>query len=138
LVAVSLKLESFQHGGSFKPRGACNNLVGGRIPEAGIAAASGGNHGAAVAYAARMLKLPVQISVPGISSPAKVARISGYGATVVQGGTNCQEALGRCQSYVAQSGALNLYAYDTKQTIDGHSTLAQELEQQAQILIQSS
>jgi threonine dehydratase len=105
LLPVSLKLELFQHSGSFKPRGAFNNLAGGPIAEAGIAAASSGNHGAAVAYAARMLKRPARISVPSISSPAKVARISGYGATVVQDGASYQAALGRCQGYVAQSGA---------------------------------
>jgi threonine dehydratase len=88
LVPLALKLELARHSGSFKPRGAFNNLVGRRIPEAGIAAASGGNHAAAVAYAASMLKLPVRIFVPNISSPAKVARISGYGATVVQDSAN--------------------------------------------------
>src|SRR6185436_20392785 len=73
---VSLKLELFQHPGSFKPRGAFNNLVGAKIPKAGVAAASGGNHGAAVAYAAKVLGIEARIFVPTISSPAKVARIA--------------------------------------------------------------
>ena len=127
---LCLKLELFQHSGSFKPRGAFNNLVGTAIPKAGIAAASGGNHGAAVAYAAKTLNIPARIFVPGISSPAKVARIAGYGATVVQLGANYQEALGLCQAYVAQSGALNIHAYDTEKTIIGQATLGQELEKQ--------
>ena len=127
---VCLKLELFQHSGSFKPRGAFNNLAGANIPKAGIAAASGGNHGAAVAYAAKILNIPARIFVPSISSPAKVARIAGYGATVVQEGSNYQEALGLCQAYVEESGALNIHAYNTEKTIIGQGTLGLELEQQ--------
>jgi threonine dehydratase len=128
---VTLKLELFQHSGSFKPRGAFNNLLDVDIPKAGIAAASGGNHGAAVAYAAKILGLPARIFVPGISSPAKVRRIAGYGATIVQQGANYQEALGLCQTYVEQTGALNVHAYNTEPTIIGQATLGLELEQQA-------
>jgi threonine dehydratase len=92
---VGLKLELFQHTGSFKPRGAFTNLVGAKIPKAGVAAASGGNHGAAVAYAAKTLGIAARIFVPTISSPAKVARIASYGATIVQEGANYQAALGQ-------------------------------------------
>jgi threonine dehydratase len=127
---VCLKLELFQHSGSFKPRGAFNNLVGAKIPKAGIAAASGGNHGAAVAYAAQILNLPAHIFVPRISSPAKVARITGYGATVIQEGANYQEALGLCQAFVQTSGAVNVHAYNTEATLVGQATLGHELEQQ--------
>ncbi len=128
---VTLKLELFQHSGSFKPRGAFNNLVGAKIPAAGLAAASGGNHGAAVAYAAQCLGIPARIFVPSISSPAKVARIAGYGATVVQEGANYQAAVGLCENYVRESGALNIHAYNTEATLNGQGTLGLELESQA-------
>ena len=127
---ICLKLELFQHSGSFKPRGAFNNLVGTVIPKTGIAAASGGNHGAAVAYAAKVLNIPARIFVPSISSPAKVARIASYGATVVQQGANYQEAVGLCQAHVDESGALNIHAYNTEKTIIGQGTLGVELKQQ--------
>jgi threonine dehydratase len=93
---VCLKLELFQHTGSFKPRGAFTNLVGAKIPKAGVAAASGGNHGAAVAYAASVLGIRARIFVPTISSPAKIARIASYGASIVQEGANYQAALALC------------------------------------------
>ncbi len=127
---VCLKLELFQHTGSFKARGAFANLVGAPVPEAGVAAASGGNHGAAVAYAAKVLDLPARIFVPSISSPAKVSRIASYGATIVQSGANYQEALSLCQDYVKQSGALNIHAYNAQGTLNGQGTLALELEGQ--------
>ena len=128
---VCLKLELFQHTGSFKPRGAFNNLVGAQIPKTGIAAASGGNHGAAVAYAAKCLSIPARIFVPTISSPAKVARIAGYGATIVQEGANYQEAVLLCEDYVRRSGALNIHAYNMEATLNGQGTLGRELEEQA-------
>ena len=128
---VCLKLELFQHTGSFKPRGAFTNLVGAKIPKAGVAAASGGNHGAAVAYAAKVLGIAARIFVPIISSPAKVARIASYGATIVQEGANYQEAVGLCQNYVRESGALNIHAYDMETTLTGQGTLGCELEEQA-------
>ena len=127
---VALKLELFQHAGSFKPRGAFNNLLGASVPKAGVAAASGGNHGAAVAYAAMTRKLPARIFVPSISSPAKVARIAGYGATIVQQGARYQEALDLCQAYVDQSGAMDIHAYNTEKTIIGQGTVGLEFEEQ--------
>lgn len=128
---VCLKLELFQHTGSFKPRGAFTNLVGAKIPSAGVAAASGGNHGAAVAYAAKVLGIAARIFVPTISSPAKVARIASYGATIVQEGANYQAALALCQGYVRDSGAMNIHAYDMETTLAGQGTLGRELEEQA-------
>src|SRR5437870_3759045 len=77
---LTLKLESLQHSGSFKARGAFANLLLRTLPAAGVVAASGGNHGAAVAYAAMRLGVPARIFVPTVSSPAKIARIRGYGA----------------------------------------------------------
>lgn len=128
---VCLKLELFQHTGSFKPRGAFTNLVGAKIPKAGVAAASGGNHGAAVAYAASVLGIKARIFVPTISSPAKIARIASYGASIVQEGANYQAALALCQDFVRESGAMNIHAYDMETTLAGQGTLGRELEEEA-------
>jgi threonine dehydratase len=127
---VALKLELFQHAGSFKPRGAFNNLLGASVPKAGVAAASGGNHGAAVAYAAMKLGIPARIFVPRISSPAKVARIASYGATILQDGANYQAALELCQSYIDETGAMNIHAYNMEKTIIGQGTVGLEFEGQ--------
>jgi threonine dehydratase len=128
---VTLKLELLQHSGSFKARGAFNNLVGRDPQGSGVAAASGGNHGAAVAYAASTLGHRARIFVPGISSPAKVARIASYGAEIVQKGANYYEALALCEAHVAATGALNVHAYDSETTLQGQGTLARELEDQS-------
>ena len=102
--ALSLKLELTQHSGSFKARGAFANLLMREVPPAGVAAASGGNHGAAVAYAARRLGHKARIFVPEISSPAKIARIRGYGADLAVGGKVYAEALAACEAYIAADG----------------------------------
>ncbi|HET6222256.1 MAG TPA: pyridoxal-phosphate dependent enzyme, partial [Dongiaceae bacterium] len=91
--SVSFKLELFQHSGSFKARGAFANLLMRKVPAAGLAAASGGNHGAAVAYAAMRLGMPARIFVPAISSPVKMARIRDYGADLVVAGERYADAL---------------------------------------------
>src|SRR5262245_23927685 len=83
---LSFKLESLQHSGSFKARGAFANLLANRIPQAGVVAASGGNHGVAVAYAAMKLGVKARIFVPEVSSPAKIERIRSYGADLVVAG----------------------------------------------------
>ncbi|MGL5137873.1 MAG: pyridoxal-phosphate dependent enzyme, partial [Beijerinckiaceae bacterium] len=116
---LSLKLELLQHAGSFKSRGAFNTLLSANVPTAGVAAASGGNHGAAVAYAARALGIPAHIFVPEISSPAKVAKIREFGATVVQQGAIYSDALVLCEAYQAESGAYGVHAYDAWPTIEG-------------------
>ena len=128
---VTLKLELLQHTGSFKPRGAFNNLLGLDSQGHGVAAASGGNHGAAVAYAAKMLGHRATIFVPGISSPAKVARIASYGAEIVQKGANYHEALAICEAHVAATGAFGIHAYDAETTLAGQGTLAREFADQA-------
>lgn len=128
---VTLKLENLQHTGSFKARGAFANLVGAEVPAAGVAAASGGNHGAAVAYAAMRLGIKARIFVPAISAPAKIARIRGYGAEVVVEGENYAAALKLCDAYLAESGALGIHAYDVADTICGQGTIGRELEEQA-------
>jgi len=128
---VTLKLELLQHAGSFKSRGAFNTLLGASAGAAGVATASGGNHGAAVAYAARQLGHKARIFVPEISSPAKVARIASYGAEIVQKGENYNAALALCEAYIAETGAVSIHAYDAVPTLEGQGTLARELEDQA-------
>ncbi len=128
---LTLKLELLQHSGSFKARGAFTNLLTREIPKAGVVAASGGNHGAAVAYAAMRLKKPASIFVPSVSSPAKIARIRDYGADLHVGGNLYAEALAASEAWVQQTGALPVHAFDQSETIMGQGTLAIELEQQA-------
>ena len=126
-----LKLELLQHSGSFKARGAFNSLMSRHIPLAGVAAASGGNHGAAVAFAAQKLGIPATIFVPGVSSPAKTDRIRSYGANLVIGGERYNDALLACQEWIVQSGALAIHAYDDPETLLGQGTVGLELEGQA-------
>lgn len=128
-VSVSLKLEFLQHAGSFKSRGAFNNLVDLAAPAAGVATASGGNHGAAVAFAAQQLGLPARIFVPEISPAAKVAKIRSCGADVVVQGARYFDALALCRDYVRDSGAFEVHAYDTAATIAGQGTVALEWEE---------
>lgn len=126
-----LKLEQLQHAGSFKARGAFANLLLRQLPAAGVVAASGGNHGAAVAYAARALGVPARIFVPAVSSPAKIARIRGYGADLVVEGASYSDALAASQAWAASSGGLQVHAYDQIETMLGAGSLAIELRQQA-------
>jgi threonine dehydratase len=130
-IAVYLKLEQLQHAGSFKARGAFANLLMRDVPKTGVVAASGGNHGAAVAYAARMLGVPARIFVPSISSPAKIQRIRDYGADLVVGGERYADALAASEAWVAQSKALPVHAFDQTETLLGQGTLGLELEEQA-------
>ena len=125
---VSLKLEYLQHAGSFKPRGAFNTLLSQPIPAAGVAAASGGNHGAAVAYAAKRLGLTARIFVPEISSPAKIAVIRGQGAEIVIGGARYADAQEACDAYVVETGALRVHPFDAETIIAGQGTVALEWE----------
>ncbi|MFL5091396.1 MAG: threonine/serine dehydratase [Xanthobacteraceae bacterium] len=131
---LSFKLELTQHAGSFKARGAFTNLLMRQIPSAGVAAASGGNHGAAVAYAASKLGAPATIFVPSISSPAKIERIRGYGAELVIAGDRYADALAASETWVARSGALAIHAFDQVETLLGQGTVGLELEQQAPAL----
>lgn len=128
---LTLKLELMQHSGSFKARGAFNSLLSGTVPPAGVAAASGGNHGAAVAYAARALGHQAHIFVPTISSAAKIERIRSYGARLVVEGERYADALARCEAFCAESGARQIHAYDQAATLIGQGTLGLELETQA-------
>ncbi|OHV83803.1 threonine/serine dehydratase [Rhizobium sp. LCM 4573] len=125
---VDLKLEFMQHSGSFKARGAFTNLLTREVPKAGVVAASGGNHGAAVAYAAMRLGVPAKIFVPSVTSPAKAERIRSYGADLVIGGDRYADALAASETYVAASGALAIHAYDQVETLVGQGTLGKEIE----------
>ena len=131
LDGVTIKLESLQHAGSFKTRGAFSNLLSRSIPAAGVAAASGGNHGAAVAYAALRLGHTANVFVPTVSTAAKVARIREYGATLTIQGENYNDALELSEAFVRSSGALPVYAFDLPETVLGAGTIAKEFEEQA-------
>jgi threonine dehydratase len=128
---LTLKLELLQHSGSFKARGAFANLLLREIPAAGVVAASGGNHGAAVAYAAMRLGVRAKIFVPTVSSPAKIERIRVYGADLVVGGERYADALAASEAWVRDSGALPVHAYDQAETLLGQGTLGLELSGQA-------
>ncbi|WP_224545990.1 threonine/serine dehydratase [Mesorhizobium sp. CA16] len=125
---VDLKLECLQHSGSFKARGAFTNLLERQVPEAGVVAASGGNHGAAVAYAAMKLGHKATIFVPEVSPPAKLARIRGYGAELVVGGARYAEALAASEDFAARTGALQVHAFNQEETLLGQGTLGLEIE----------
>jgi len=129
---LTLKLELLQHAGSFKPRGAFNRILSaGALPAAGVIAASGGNHGAAVAYAARALGLRAEIFIPALTPAAKRTRIESFGATVVQGGATYNEALDACRARQAETGALDVHAYDHPAVLAGQGTVGREFEQDA-------
>lgn len=127
---LACKLELMQHAGVFKTRGAFANLLMRVVPTPGVVAASGGNHGTAVAYAAMKLGIPAKIFVPSISSPAKIERIRGYGAELVVGGDCYADALAASEQWVARSGALAIHAYDQRETLLGQGSVGLELEQQ--------
>jgi threonine dehydratase len=127
---LALKLEQFQHAGSFKTRGAFANLLMRDVPAAGVAAASGGNHGVAVAHAARTLGVRARVFVPKVSSPAKIERIRDAGADLVVIGERYADALAACEEWIAQSGAMSIHAFDQRETLLGQGTLGLELEQQ--------
>ncbi|MDB5375293.1 MAG: L-threonine ammonia-lyase [Belnapia sp.] len=126
-----LKLELLQASGSFKPRGAFNTMLAGPLPAAGVIAASGGNHGAAVAYAARALGVAAEIFVPEITGAAKRARIAGYGARLVVGGAAYDEARQASERRAAETGALQVHAYDQATVLAGQGTVALEWSEDA-------
>lgn len=131
LDGVTLKLEQLQCSGSFKARGAFANLLLRDIPDAGVIAASGGNHGVAVAYAAARLGVRATVFVPTVSSPAKIDRIRRIGARLVVGGERYADALAASQEHALQTGAVQVHAFDQAETIMGQGTLALELAEQA-------
>jgi threonine dehydratase len=131
---VTLKLEQLQCAGSFKARGAFANLLLREVPGAGVVAASGGNHGVAVAYAASRVGsggeqrgVPAKIFVPTVSAPAKIERIRRLGADLVVTGDRYADALAAAQAWMTDSGAMSVHAYDQRETMLGQGTLGLEL-----------
>jgi threonine dehydratase len=133
-ISLIFKLEFLQHAGSFKTRGAFTNLLTRQVPKAGVVAASGGNHGVAVAYAAGKLGVPAQIFVPAVASPEKVERIRRCGADLVVVGERYADALAASEAWAAQSGAMPIHAYDQLETLLGQGTVGLEFEQQCSTL----
>jgi threonine dehydratase len=129
-IKVIFKLELFQHAGSFKARGAFTNMLTREVPEAGVVAASGGNHGAAVAFAAMKLGKRATIFVPSVASKSKLARIRGYGAELVIAGDRYAESLEASEAWTKESGAMPIHAYEGSETLLGQGTLGMELEEQ--------
>ena len=134
VASLSLKLELLQHAGSFKARGAFTNLLTRKVPGAGVVAASGGNHGAAVAFAAMKRKVAARIFVPSVASPAKIQQITEYGAELVIAGDRYADALAASETCVAQTGAMPIHAFDQVETLLGQGTVGLELEGQASAL----
>lgn len=130
-ITIVFKLELFQHSGSFKARGAFTNMLTREVPDAGVVAASGGNHGAAVAFTAMRLGRPATIFVPSVAAPAKLDRIRGCGAELVIIGERYAEALEASQEWTSRTGALPIHAYEGVETLLGQGSLGLELEEQS-------
>jgi threonine dehydratase len=130
-VPLLLKLEYLQHSGSFKARGAFNRLLSEPVPAAGVVAASGGNHGLAVAYAARELGVAAEVFVPESAAAVKVQRLRAYGARVTRTGAEYAEAYAASQEYAERTGALVVHAYDQPEVQAGQGTVGRELAEQA-------
>jgi threonine dehydratase len=128
---LTFKLEQLQFAGSFKTRGAFANLLLRQVPVSGVVAASGGNHGAAVAYAAMCIGCPARIFVPTVSSQVKIDRIRAYGAELCITGDRYADALEASEAWAETSGALQVHAFDQRETLLGQGTLALELSAQA-------
>ena len=130
-IKIVFKLELFQHSGSFKARGAFTNILTREVPPVGVVAASGGNHGAAVAFAAMKLQKPATIFVPTVAAATKLDRIRSYGAELVITGDRYAQSLEASEAWTTKSGALPIHAYEGTETLLGQGTLGLELEQQA-------
>ena len=130
-VTLVFKLEFLQHGGSFKARGALLNLLTRPVPPVGVVAASGGNHGVAVALAARRTGHAATIFVPSVCSPAKLAQIALHGAQIRIAGDRYADALAASQAWQRETGALAIHAFDQVETLLGQATVAVEFEAQA-------
>lgn len=128
---IVFKLEFLQHAGSFKARGAFNSLLSRAVPAAGVVAASGGNHGAAVAFAAGRLGVRAQIFVPAVTPRAKLEQIRGYGADLTVAGERYADALAAALGCEADTGALPIHAFDQAETMAGQGSVALEFAAQA-------
>ena len=130
-ITIVFKLELFQHAGSFKARGAFTNMLTREVPDAGVVAASGGNHGVAVAFAAMKLGRPATIFVPTVASPEKLDRIRRCGAELVITGDRYADALEASHEWTSRTGALPIHAYEGVETLAGQGSLGMELEEQS-------
>ncbi len=128
--AFWLKLESLQSTGAFKARGALNSLLATYIPEAGVCAASGKNHGQAVAWAARLLGVPAAIFVPETCPDIKLRRLADYGADVTVIGAVYDESLVAAEECAAESGAVMIHPFDQRMTVAGAGTVSAEFIEQ--------
>ena len=126
---VALKLEFLQHTGSFKVRGAFASLLTQSVPPSGVVAASGGNHGTAVAYAAMRLGVPATIFLPSITSPSKVERIRSYAANLIVAGERYADALAASERYGEERGTLAVHAFDQPRTLLGQGSIGCEIDQ---------
>ena len=130
---IVFKLELLQHAGSFKPRGALASLLSRPVPAAGVVAASGGNHGLAVAFAAHKLGVPARIFVPNVSAATKRDRIRELGADLVISGERYADALAASREFAATSGAMEIHAFDQVETLLGQGTVGLEIEEQCAV-----
>jgi len=128
---LTFKLEFMQYTGAFKARGGFANLLMREGTKAGVVAASGGNHGAAVAYAGMKLGIPAHIFVPSISSPAKIDKIKSYGADIHVGGATYADALEASRTFAAERGLVQIHAYDARETLLGQGSIAVEWAEQS-------
>jgi threonine dehydratase len=127
---IACKLELLQHTGSFKPRGAFANLLTRKVPATGVVAASGGNHGLAVAFAAQRLGVPATIFLPSVAAAMKQERIRKLGAELVLAGERYADALAASRQRVEETGALDIHAFDQRETLLGQGSVGAELEEQ--------
>ncbi|HEY4975482.1 MAG TPA: pyridoxal-phosphate dependent enzyme, partial [Steroidobacteraceae bacterium] len=122
-IRLAFKLEFMQHSGSFKARGAFNSLLARGIPAAGVVAASGGNHGVAVAFAAKRSGRRATIFVPKVASQVKIDQIRAAGATLEIRGERYADALAASEEFAQRTGALPIHAFDQVETLLGQATL---------------
>lgn len=127
---VSLKLEQFQHTGSFKVRGAFNTLLSSDLQPGGVVAFSGGNHGAALAYAATKLGVRSTIFAPDFAGPVKIERMRRFGAEVIVAGTDMTAIWNRCIAHAEEIGARLVHPYDDPLVLTGQGTLGLEIDEQ--------
>ena len=128
-IRLVFKLEFLQRAGSFKTRGAFTNLLTRKAPDVGVVAASGGNHGAAVAFAAMKLGIPATIFVPGVATKAKLEQIRAYGAKLEVVGERYADALAASEEFSQSTGALPIHAFDQVETLLGQASVGLEFEQ---------
>ena len=129
-----LKLESMQATGAFKARGALNSMLAVGIPAAGVCAASGGNHGQGVAWAARMLGVSATVFVPTTCPEIKLRRMRGFGADVAVTGAVYDDSYAAAERFVERTGAVLIHPFDRPSTVAGAGTVTAEFMSQVPVL----